>query len=182
MLDSKDYEKIDEPKTQINSIEQKVKQPLNSNSLLLVFNYNKHSFQKLIRQAAWINKLKSNWIKSRKGETERENLKYLSNHDLNNIKLTILVIAPKQSYPEEYSVLSKNKILPPTSSIISLNPIFEDELIRVGGCISKNQLTVSNLNPVIINKKHPLSKPVISDHHCFNFHIEPEHTLAAIMK
>ena len=110
MLDSKDYKKIDEPKTQINSIEQKVKQPLNTNSLLLVFNYSKYSFQKLIRQAAGINKLKSNWIKSRKGETDRENLKYLSNHDLNNIKLTILVIAPKQSYPEEYSVLSKNKI------------------------------------------------------------------------
>ena len=94
----------------------------------------------------------------------------------------MLVIAPKQSYPEEYSVLSKNKILPPTSSIISLNPIFEDELIRVEGCISENQLTVSNLNQFIINKKHPLSKPIISDHHWFNFHIETEHTLAAIIK
>ena len=50
----------------------------------------------------------------------------------------MLVIASKQSYPEEYSVLTKNKILPPTSSIISLSPIFEDELIRVEGCISEN--------------------------------------------
>ena len=48
-----------------------------------------------------------------------------------------------QSYPEEYSVLSKNKILSPTSAVVSLNPIFEDELIRVEECISKNQLTVS---------------------------------------
>ena len=110
MLDSKDYKKIDEPKTQISSIEQKVKQPLNTNNLLLVFNDSRYSFQKLVRQVAGINKLKSNWIESCKGETDRENLKYLSKHDLNNIKLTILVIAPKQSYPEEYSVLSKNKI------------------------------------------------------------------------
>ena len=103
-------------------------------------------------------------------------------HDLNLSKFTILVIAQKQPYSEEYSVLSKNKILSPTSSIISLNPIVEDELIRVGGRISKNQLTVSNLNQVIINKKHPLSKLMVSDHHRFNFYIGCEHTIAAIRK
>ena len=127
-------------------------------------------------------KLKSNWTKSRKDETDRENFRYLSKHDLNHSKLTILVIAQKQSYPEVYSVLSKKRILSLTSSIISLNPVFENELILVGGRISKNQLPVSNLNQVIINKKHPLSKLIVSNHHRFNFHIGREHTLAAIRK
>ena len=78
MLDSKDYEKTHEPKTQINSIEQKVEQPLTTNNLPLIFNYSKYSsFQKLIRHVAWIIKLKSNWIKAHKGETDRENFKYL---------------------------------------------------------------------------------------------------------
>ena len=82
-------------------------------------------------------KLKSNWIKSRKDETDRENFRYLSKHELNHNKLAILVIAQKQSYPEEYSVLSKNKILSPASSLISLNPIFKDELFRVGGRVQE---------------------------------------------
>ena len=183
LLDSKDYKRTLEPKTQINLIEQKVEQPLATNNLPLIFYYSKYSsFQKLIRHVAWIIKLKSNWIKSHKDEKDREYFRYLSKHDLNRSKLTILVIAQKQSYPEEYSALSKNKILPQTSSIISLNPIFEDELIRVGGRISKNQLTVSNLNQVIVNKKHLLSRLIVSDHHRFNFHIGREHTLAAIRK
>ena len=40
-------------------------------------------------------KLKSNWIKSRKDETDRENFRYLSKHELNHNKLAILVIAQK---------------------------------------------------------------------------------------
>ena len=143
-LDSKGYKKNHAPKTQINSIEQKVEQPLTINSLPLLFNYSKYSsFQKLIRHVAWITKLKPNWIKPRKDVADRENFRYLLKHELNKSKLTTLVTAQIQSYPEEYSVLSKNKILSPTSAVVSLNPIFEDELIRVEECISKNQLTVS---------------------------------------
>ena len=94
--------------------------------------------------------------------------------------MTIPSVAQKQSYSEEYSILSKNKILSPTSSIVPLNPIFEVELIRMGGRISKNQLIVSYLNQVIISKKHPLSKLIASDHPCFNFHIGHGHKAAAI--
>ena len=43
MLDSKDYKETQELKTQINSMEQKVGQPLTTNNLSLVFNYSKYS-------------------------------------------------------------------------------------------------------------------------------------------
>ena len=111
LLDLKDYKETHEPKTQINSIEQKVEQPLTTNNLPLIFNYSKcSSFQKLIRHIAWIIKLKSNRTKSCRDETDRGNLRYLSKPDLNHSKITILIIAQKQSYHEENSVLSKNKI------------------------------------------------------------------------
>ena len=41
LLDSKDYKKTHEPKTQINSVEQKVEQALTTNNLPLIFNYSK---------------------------------------------------------------------------------------------------------------------------------------------
>ena len=43
LLDSKDYKETQELKTQINSMEQKVGQPLTTNNLSLVFNYSKYS-------------------------------------------------------------------------------------------------------------------------------------------
>ena len=52
----------------------------------------------------------------------------------------------------------------------------------MGRRISKNQLTVNNLNQVIINKKYPLSKLIVSDHDHFNFHIGRKHTHAVIRK
>ena len=80
MLDSKDYKKAHEPKAQIDSIDQKVQQPLTSNNLPLILNYSKYSsFQKLIWHVAWIIKLKSNWIKSRKGDADRENFNIYRN-------------------------------------------------------------------------------------------------------
>ena len=43
LLDSKDYKEPHELKTQTNSMEQKVGQPLANNNLSLVFNYSKYS-------------------------------------------------------------------------------------------------------------------------------------------
>ena len=52
----------------------------------------------------------------------------------------------------------------------------------MGGSVSKNQVPVSNANQVIISKIYPLSKLIMLDQDCFNFHMERKYTHPAIRK
>ena len=63
----------------------------------------------------------------------RANLKYITLSDIEESKLVLFRIAQIEPYPEEHTLLSKGKCLPKYSSLISLNPILQDNLICIGG-------------------------------------------------
>ena len=90
------------------------------------------SLTKLVRHLAWILKLKTNWLKWKRGSSERVNLNFFMPSEIATSKLVLSEITQKESYPLEYYALSNGKPVKQSSEIISLNPIFKD-LIKVVG-------------------------------------------------
>ena len=111
-----------------------------SNNLLIsdinksIFNWEYYSdLDKMIKHLAWTLKLKSNWLNWNRNKIYRANLKYITLSDIEESKLVLFRIAQIEPYPEEHTLLSKGKCLPKNSSLISLNPILQDNLICIGG-------------------------------------------------
>ena len=119
------------------------------------------------------------WKRNKK---HRANLKYLTLSDIEESKLVLFRIAQIESYPEEYTLLSKGKCLPKNSSLIPLNPILQGNLICVGGRANSEKIEYACKNQVIINKSHPISKLIIKDCHEKGAYIGREHTLALLRR
>ena len=146
-----------------------------------IFNLEYYSdLDKMIKHLAWILKLKSNWLNWDRNKKHRANLKYLTLSDIEESKLVLFRIAQIESYPEEYTLLSKGKCLPKNSLLIPLNPILQGNLICVGGRANPEKIEYPCKNQVIINKSHPILKLIIKDCHEKGAHIGREHTLALI--
>ena len=93
----------------------------------------------MIKYLAWILKLKSNWLNRKRNKTHRANLRYLTLSDIEESKLVLFKIVQIESYPQEYTLLSKGKCLPKNSSLIPLNLIQQNNLMCVGGKASSGK-------------------------------------------
>ena len=138
------------------------------------------SWYKLTRHVAWMIKLKSIWIKWKRGESTKEKFQNLLVHEIKQSELELCRISQLESYPQEYDKLSINDVIPTKSNLISLKPIFKDGLIRVGGRISHANIPFNNKHQIILSPKHPISSLIISHIHHINLHVGREHTLAKI--
>ena len=116
----------------------------------------------MIKHLAWILKLKLNWLNWKRNKKHRANLKYLTLSDTEESKLVLFRIAQIESYPDEYTLLSKGKCLPKNSSFIPLNPILQGNLICIGGRANSEKIEYAC---IIINKSHPILKLIIKDCH-----------------
>ena len=88
-------------------------------------------------------------------------------------------IATIESYPEEYTLLSKGKCLSKNSSLIPQNPFLQGNLICIGGRANSEKIEYTCKNQVI-NKSHPILKLMIKDCHEKCVLIGREHTLGLI--
>ena len=82
------------------------------------------SLTKLVRILAWILKLKTNWLKWKRGSSERVNFNFFTPSEIATSKLVLCEIAQKESYPSEYHALPNRQPVQQSSIIISLNPLF----------------------------------------------------------
>ena len=175
-----DYFNIPEKITELNV--------MNNNMMIsdmnkVIFNWEHYSnLDKMIKHLAWVLKLKSNWLNLKRNKKQRANLKYLTLSESEKNKLGIFRIAEIESYPQEYTLLSKEKCLPKNNSIISLNPIRQGNLICAGGRVSSEKTKYASKNQVIINKSHLIAKLIIKDCHEKGAHIRREHTLALMRR
>ena len=149
-----------------------------SNNLMIsdinksIFNWEFYSdLDKIIKHLAWILKLKSNWLNWKRNKKHRANLKYLTLSDIEESKLVLFRIAQIESYPEEYTLLSKGKCLPKNSSLILLNRVLQGHLICVRGRANSENIEYACKNQVMINKSCPISKLIIKNCHEKSAHI-----------
>ena len=83
---------------------------------------------------AWIVKLKHNCVAS-KYNLNKPNFNYLSVDKLQDSKSIILKLCQNESYHQEIGILQKHGTIHRGLQIIALDPIFKDNLPRVGGQI-----------------------------------------------
>ena len=75
---------------------------------------------------AWLIKLKSNWLKWKRKQSDSENFSYLSLKELKESEIYLLQRAQEDTYPDEFNKLLHNKYIDKDSKIIVLNPTFND--------------------------------------------------------
>ena len=143
------------------------------------------SFTELVRHLAWLLKLKSKWIKWKRGSKEKENFKFLTTTEIgkDNSFLPILLCQSQVvSLPNDYKLLSPSKPVPSASKLTSLNPVFKGNLIKVGRRIQHANIAEESKHQTILSKDHPLAQLIIKNIHKANLHTGRELTLAISRK
>lgn len=80
---------------------------------------------------------------------------WLAPLELREATVVIIRLIQLDMYPLEYKALSKEKGLPPKSSLLSLNPYLgPDGLLRVGGRLMNSQVERLNKHPIILPPNH----------------------------
>ena len=82
------------------------------------------------------------------------------------VKKFLIKAVQHEVYAEEIRCISEKKNLPTRSTIRDLNPVIDSEgLFRVGGHITHSQLTLSEVNPLIVPGDHHLATLIIRHYH-----------------
>jgi len=140
------------------------------------------SWIKLTRHLAWVVKLKSFWICRKRNCKQSPNLKLLTYNEISESTNLLIKYSQVQCYPLEYRALNSSKEINLTSPLITLNPIFQNELIKVGGRINLAKISIESKNQIIVPKNHPIAELLINHIHSLNLHVGREHTLALLRK
>ena len=141
----------------------------------LPFNWEYYSsWDKLTRHVALIIKIKRNWLASKRS-TQKQNFKFVSVSELHESGLNILRFCQSEPF-------CKRNPVPKNSTILSLEPAFTDNLLRVGGRLKSTELSLKCHSQIIIDKNHPLAALLIKYHHEINLHSGREQTLSSIRK
>ena len=87
---------------------------------------------------------------------------------------TWILISQEDYFKEEIHALTSNKALPSKSCLLSLHPFLDSSgILRVRGREQNSKLSYSNLHPVILHGKHPVTKLIIRTEHLRLLHAGP---------
>ena len=104
----------------------------------------------------------------------------MSATDLQEALLALCKQAQIKSFQDDYKDLQANRTLAPNSSLLPLQPVLVDGIIRVGGRLNKAPIPFEAKHQVLLSPAHPLSRSVVQDIHQRHFHVGREHTLALV--
>ncbi|XP_072769709.1 uncharacterized protein [Nerophis lumbriciformis] len=77
----------------------------------------------------------------------------------------VIKIVQQQAFPQEIKMLQGEKCLPNSSSLFSLDPIWSEGLLRVGGRLKQSSLCHKVKHPVILPNNSHISKLIVSHYH-----------------
>ncbi|XP_077361589.1 uncharacterized protein LOC144006560 [Festucalex cinctus] len=93
--------------------------------------------------------------------------------------------AQMESFPQEYSLLKRGRVVPRNSRLITLSPELDDDgdLIRVGGRLRRAEdLEPGTLHPVVLDPHHRVTKLLIQDFDNRLHHPGPERVFAELRR
>ncbi|CAG2248294.1 Aladin [Mytilus edulis] len=92
-------------------------------------------------------------------------------HSFEEAQKFIIRVVQREVYDSELSCLKENLCVSKTSSILTLNPVLDnDGLLRVGGRLSRADISSNEKNPIIIPGKHYLATLIVRYCHELVFH------------
>ena len=113
-----------------------------------------------------------------RGEKRRQNFSYLTKNDIVCSLHQLPQISQTNSYPNEYSDLLHGKGVSSQSKILNLTPIFNENLIKVGGYLHSAEIPVKNKHQIVVSKTHSIATLIIQEIHQRNFRIGRKYTLS----
>ncbi|XP_063372656.1 uncharacterized protein LOC134660793 [Cydia amplana] len=93
----------------------------------------------------------------------------------------LCLIAQKQSFQDEYEMLTKSKPLSSKSKILKLSPFLDnDKVIRVGGRIDASDYPYEKKHQILLHASHRLSKLIFANVHIKHMHAPPQLLLSLV--
>ncbi|XP_034028092.1 uncharacterized protein LOC117512219 isoform X1 [Thalassophryne amazonica] len=83
---------------------------------------------------------------------------------------TVIKIVQQQAFPHEIKLLQGGKDLPKSSSLFSLDPIWSEELLCVGGRLEQSSLCHKVKHPIILQNDSHVTKLIVSHYHAKTCH------------
>ncbi|KAJ8969795.1 hypothetical protein NQ317_004059 [Molorchus minor] len=103
----------------------------------------------------------------------------MTNLDLVEAERHLIRAVQLKHFPEEYKLLSLNKVTC-SNNLRRLNPFVHNGIIRVGGRISKAEISFDQRHPILLPKSDPLVVLLI-DHYHKMYHHTGAHLLQSIL-
>lgn len=82
----------------------------------------------------------------------------------------VIKIVQQQAFPHEIKMLQGGKDLPNSSSLFSLDPIWSEGPLRVGGRLKQSSLCHKVKHPIILPNKSHVTKLIVSHYHAKTCH------------
>lgn len=142
-----------------------------------VVDFNRYStLNKIERTFAYVKRFVHN-LKNPKSKLSG----HLSVKELKDSYHYLCTVAQRESFPEEYKLLSKGISLNHKSKLLSMSPFVDDNnLIRVGGRIDSSKYAYETKHPIVLDSSHHLTKLLFEREHLRNFHAGPQLLLASV--
>lgn len=100
---------------------------------------------------------------------------------IKNAHDTIINLIQKETFQQELSELSTTKRINQKSNLLNLNPILDNNIIKVGGRLKNvNNIPSSIQHQIILPQNHPVTNLLILHYHEINHHCGRNQTLALI--
>ncbi|KAL3979219.1 Rab5 GDP/GTP exchange factor [Sarotherodon galilaeus] len=138
------------------------------------------SWTRLIRVMGWILRFKTLLLHHRKihfqsapdtiqSEDAQHKVEFwhgfLSLGEIEDAEIQIIKFCQRKSYAEEISCLQRGESVKRSSHIYKLNPVLEDDVLRVGGRLSRAVMSEDSKHPVIIAKELHISNLILQHIH-----------------
>ena len=140
------------------------------------------SWRKLLRATlllkCFIQKFKHRINRSNKGTVEKTKPKVEQIKDTHD---TIIKLIQKETFQQELHELSYEKRVNQKSNLLNLNPILEDNILKVGGLLKNvNNIPITIKHQIILPRNHPVTNLLIMYYHETNHHCGINQTLALL--
>ena len=149
------------------------------------------SWYRLKKSIAWFLRYRDNLRrlaerkKSREsvGSVRMKDLCFITIEEMQIAELEILKNVQRYHFPEELEVLGKSEnvtCVKKSSSLRSLDPIFVDGLLRVGGRLASAPIPLESKNQIILPKKDHVTNLVAKYYHIISGHSGREYVLSLV--
>ncbi|XP_014834503.1 PREDICTED: uncharacterized protein LOC106912190 [Poecilia mexicana] len=106
----------------------------------------------------------------------------LSLAELHSAEFFIILYCQQQKFQLEIEALSHDSKVSRTSSIYVLDPVLENNILRVGGRLHRSAMPGEVKHPIILAKEQHISKLILRHFHQVLGHAGRAHTLSAVRK
>ena len=140
------------------------------------------SWRKLLRAIlllkCFIQKFKHRINRSNKGTVEKTKPRVEQIKDTHD---TIIKLIQKETFQQELHELSYEKRVNQKNYLLNLNPILEDNILKVGGRLKNvNNIPTTIKHQIILPRNHPVTNLLIMYYHETNHHCGRNQTLALL--